>query len=162
MRIETIREKIETRGCALRPYRDLQHLKKSRRDGTRREFSSRLAEKWDETVHFKPLNGQILGPKWLKLANFGLFILLRHFWGLKKVNSNIALFARWVETTFCRDETRRENSDAHRDNSRKNRDFKISRRDGTRRRFSSRLAEKFLVSDFSTHPYNISGSFNLK
>ena len=37
--------------------REFQYFKISRRDRTRREFSSRLAEKLDETVNFKTNRG---------------------------------------------------------------------------------------------------------
>ena len=83
----------------------------------------------------------------------------------------------WVETAFCRDETRPRRDRMRRDRTRNCssqktqtetrsrlltsqfiqietfRDGTKSGRDGTRQRFSSRLAENFSTSNFSTHPY---------
>ena len=96
----------------------------------------------------------------------------------KLKSSNFVFCPRWVETGFCRDKTRREimsnsrqdfqdrsrqhfafktrqdfrvlcNVDSRQDETLK--DFKMSRRDGTRQHFPSRLGREFETRNFPTH-----------
>ena len=99
--------------------------------------------------------------------------------GVNKLNSSIFILCpRWVETDFCRDETRREIFGTRRDRiqdkvsmkdafktsrdrtrqkswvSRQDKTygfFKISRRDGTRQHFPSRPGREIETRNFPTH-----------